>query len=111
MSRIIVPAATVFHHSGKPDCKDSRKAAEHLVQSGVDGILLPGSAGEFAELTAAEKRALPALCAQCVGAACPLYAGTGSTDFHRTLEPSDAAAFEAVRGLLDRVLEEYREMA
>lgn len=90
MSKIIVPVVTVFDHSGKPDYEDNRKVAEYLVQSGVDGILVLGSTGEFTELTVAEKRAFLAFYAECVHGRLPLYAGTGSTNFHQTLELSNA---------------------
>lgn len=90
MSKIIVPVVTVFDHNGKPDYEDNRKVAEYLVQSGVDGILVLGSTGEFTELTVAEKRAFLAFYAECVNGRLPLYAGTGSTNFHQTLELSNA---------------------
>lgn len=90
MANIIVPVVTVFDHSGKPDYEDNKKVADYLIQNGVDGILVLGSTGEFTELTVAEKRDFLAFYAEYVNGRVPLFAGTGSTNFHQTLELSNA---------------------
>ncbi|MBE6989899.1 MAG: dihydrodipicolinate synthase family protein [Ruminococcaceae bacterium] len=90
MPKIIVPVVTVFDHNGKPDREDNRKVSDFLIRNGVDGILVLGSTGEFTELTVAEKRDLLQTYAEDVAGRTELYAGTGSLNFHQTLELSQA---------------------
>lgn len=90
MVKIIVPVVTVFDHSGKPDYEANKKVADYLIENGVDGILVLGSTGEFTELTVVEKRDFLAFYASYVNGRIPLYAGTGSINFHQTLELSNS---------------------
>lgn len=90
MVKIIVPVVTVFDHRGKPDCEANKKVIDYLIQNGVDGILVLGSTGEFTELTVAEKRDFLEFYADYAGGRTELYAGTGSINFHQTLELSNS---------------------
>jgi 2-dehydro-3-deoxy-D-pentonate aldolase len=55
---IIVPCITIFHEDGSIDYKNMVQHTEHLIQSGVDGILLWGSLGEFYAVSIEEKKKL-----------------------------------------------------
>ncbi len=90
MVKIIVPVVTVFDHNGKPDYEANKKVADYLIQNRVDGILVLGSTGEFTELTVAEKRDFLEFYAGYVNGRTELYAGTGSINFHQTLELSNS---------------------
>ena len=90
MVKINVPVVTVFDHNGKPDYEANKKVADYLIQNRVDGILVLGSTGEFTELTVAEKRDFLEFYAGYVNGRTELYAGTGSINFHQTLELSNS---------------------
>ena len=88
MAKIIVPVVTVFDKNGKPDYEANKRVIDFLLQYPLDGILVLGSTGEFTELSAAEKGAFLRFYADYVGGRTALYAGTGSLNFHDTLELS-----------------------
>ncbi len=90
MPKIIVPVVTVFDHNGKPDKADNKKVIEYLLAHKVDGILVLGSTGEFTELTVEEKQDFFQFYADTVAGRTELYAGTGSVNFHQTLELSNS---------------------
>lgn len=90
MPKIIVPVVTVFDRAGKPDFQANKKVIDFLLQYPLDGILVLGSTGEFTELSVAEKRDFLQFYADYVGGRTELYAGTGSLNFHDTLELSAA---------------------
>lgn len=46
-AKYITPVVTVMDKEGNPDMEGCGKVYEHLIQGGVDGILLMGSIGEF----------------------------------------------------------------
>lgn len=46
-ARYITPAVTVMGKDGTIDFEGCGKVYEHLIEGGVDGILLLGSIGEF----------------------------------------------------------------
>ncbi len=90
MPKIIVPVVTVFDRNGKPDHEANKKVIDFLLRYPLDGILVLGSTGEFTELSAAEKRDFLQFYADYVNGRTALYAGTGSLNFHDTLELSNA---------------------
>lgn len=57
-ARYITPAVTVMGKDGTIDFEGCGKVYEHLIEGGVDGILLLGSIGEFFALTMEQKKDL-----------------------------------------------------
>lgn len=57
-AKYITPVVTVMDKEGNPDMEGCGKVYEHLIQGGVDGILLMGSIGEFFALTMSQKKEL-----------------------------------------------------
>ena len=55
-ARYITPAVTVMGKDGTIDFEGCGKVYEHLIEGGVDGILLLGSIGEFFALTMEQKK-------------------------------------------------------
>ena len=49
-AKIIAPVVTIFNEEEKPDYEGNKKVIEFLIQGGLDGILVLGSAGEFPDL-------------------------------------------------------------
>ncbi|HIV69250.1 MAG TPA: dihydrodipicolinate synthase family protein [Candidatus Butyricicoccus stercorigallinarum] len=90
-AKIIAPAITVFNRDGKPDYEANKAVIDFMLQNGVDGILVLGSAGEFTALDPAEKRRFLEFYAAYAGGRTALYAGTGSDRYEDTLALSNRA--------------------
>ena len=54
----LTPVVTIFTKEGKLDHKGNIKVWEHLIQNGIDGIVLLGSTGEFFSISMEEKKEL-----------------------------------------------------
>ena len=52
----ITPAVTALDENGHIDIEANKRIYEHLIQGGIDGILIFGSIGEFFALPMEEKR-------------------------------------------------------
>ena len=78
--------ATPFRADGQPDLSDLRRIVEWLVNVGVDGVVFPGVASEFDQLTAVERDilvrtvglALGGRAAFVVGASAPIAAAAAA---------------------------------
>ena len=56
--KFLTPVVTVFTKEGKLDHEGNIRVWEHLIQNGIDGIVLLGSTGEFFSINMEEKREL-----------------------------------------------------
>lgn len=76
MAKIIAPVVTIFNEEEKPDYAGNKKVIDFLIEGGLDGILVLGSAGEFpGSERAGASGLLPLLCGVCqrTGGAAGLY--------------------------------------
>lgn len=71
--------STPFSNDESINAPEVRKQIRRFIKSGVDGILCLGTNGEFFALSFEEKVHLMETVKDEVGAALPVYAGTGST--------------------------------
>ena len=55
MAKIIAPVVTIFNEEEKPDYAGNKKVIDFLIEGGLDGILVLGSAGEFPDLNEQER--------------------------------------------------------
>jgi 4-hydroxy-tetrahydrodipicolinate synthase len=72
-----VALATLFDHDGEVDAKATAGLAATLVDLGVRGVVVAGSTGEAAALTAGERIALLTETRRAVPSGVPVIAGTG----------------------------------
>ena len=91
MAKIITPVVTVFNNNEKPDYEGNKKVIDFLIQGGVDGILVLGSAGEFPNLSVDERMDFFKFYAEYVNKRVKLFAGTGCVSFDDTLRLSKSA--------------------
>jgi dihydrodipicolinate synthase/N-acetylneuraminate lyase len=73
-----VALVTLFDAMGEVDAKATAEHAAHLVDLGVRGVVVAGSTGEAAALTAEERNALLTEVRRAVPVQVPVLAGTGA---------------------------------
>ena len=90
MAKIIAPVVTIFNEEEKPDYADNKKVIDFLIEGGLDGILVLGSAGEFPDLNEQERLDFFRFYAEYVNGRVELLAGTGCIRYADTLALSNA---------------------
>ena len=90
MAKIIAPVITVFNEQEKPDYEGNKKVIDFLIEGGLDGILVLGSAGEFPDLNERERLEFFKFYAEYVNGRVELLAGTGCISYADTLALSNA---------------------
>lgn len=76
---INTPVITIFDETGNIDFPAMKKHIEHLVQAGINGLLLFGSMGEFYAISELEKRELVKQVVAWVNHRAKVIVGIGST--------------------------------
>ncbi|PYH44076.1 dihydrodipicolinate synthase family protein [Aspergillus saccharolyticus JOP 1030-1] len=93
---IMVALITPFTDDGKCISAPRLKShIDHLISSGVHGLVPGGSTGEFTTLSRSERKQLTELCVEYAAGRVPVVAGTGSTS---TEEAIDLAVHAAQAG-------------
>ncbi len=75
---IYTPAITPLDANGEIDRAAFAAVLEHLIASGVHGIIIAGSTGEYYAHTAQERTDLAAYAREVIGTRLPLIVGTGA---------------------------------
>lgn len=90
MAKIIAPVITVLDQNEKPDYEGNKKVIDFLIEGGLDGILVLGSAGEFPNLNVQDKLEFFRFYAMYTADRVELLAGTGCVSYQDTLTLSRA---------------------
>lgn len=98
--RVITAMVTPFHEDGSVNYEGAAELARHLVANGSDGLVVAGSTGEAATMTAEEKLKLFEVVLEAVGDRASIIAGTGSNDTMATVRFTQAAEKVGVHGAL-----------
>lgn len=98
--RVITAMVTPFHEDGSVNYEGAAELARHLVANGSDGLVVAGSTGEAATMTAEEKLKLFEVVLEAVGDRASVIAGTGSNDTMATVRFTQAAEKVGVHGAL-----------
>ncbi len=85
---------------GSLDAEGARRLAEHLVESGHDGIVVNGTTGESATLSDDESLEMVSLVAEAVGGRAAVVAGVGSNATAHSVEMAARAQHAGATGLL-----------
>ncbi|WP_242491893.1 dihydrodipicolinate synthase family protein [Miniphocaeibacter massiliensis] len=88
-TKIITPSITVFKEDESIDYEGNKIVIDHLVNNGMDGILVLGSSGEFTGLSLEEKKDFLKFYYEYTNDRTKLYAGTGDLKLERTIELSN----------------------
>ncbi len=98
--RVITAMVTPFHEDGSVNYEGAAELARHLVANGSDGLVVAGSTGEAATMTAEEKLKLFEVVLEAVGDRASVIAGTGSNDTMASVKFTQAAEKVGVHGAL-----------
>ncbi|MGL5593850.1 MAG: dihydrodipicolinate synthase family protein [Cetobacterium sp.] len=90
-AKYLTPVITAFNKEREIDIKGNKEIWEHLINGGVDGIVLLGSTGEFFNMSMLQKKELIKIAIEHINKRIPLFVGTGSMNIEETIELSNYA--------------------
>ena len=100
LGTLLTAMVTPFAPDGSLDLPAAARLANHLVDSGCDGLVISGTTGESPTTTDAEKLALLRAVLEAVGDRARVIAGAGSYDTAHSVHLAKACAAEGADGLL-----------
>ena len=86
--------------NGRIDEKAFCSLVERQIECGTDGLVVCGTTGEAATMSADEYAAMIALCVKTTGGRVPVLAGTGSNSTEKTIETTRVARSEGADAAL-----------
>lgn len=98
--RYITPAVTPLLPEGGVDFSSCEALYTHLIDNGMDGILILGSIGEFFGIPVEQKRELIRRARQVIGSDAQLIVGTTSMVFEEMVELSNFAIDEGADAVM-----------
>lgn len=98
--RLLTAMITPFHADGSVNYEGAAELARYLIANGSDGLVVGGSTGEAATMTAEEKLKLFEVVLDAVGDRATIIAGTGSNDTMASVRFTQAAEKVGVHGAL-----------
>ncbi|MDP9395870.1 MAG: 4-hydroxy-tetrahydrodipicolinate synthase [Actinomycetota bacterium] len=98
--RILTAMVTPFRPDGSLDVDGAARLAEHLVDSGNDGLVVNGTTGESATTSDAEKEQVVRAVVEAVGDRASVVAGVGTNDTAHSVELAREAEKAGAHGLL-----------
>lgn len=98
--RVLTAMVTPFGRDGSVNLNAAKQLVEWWLEHGSDGLVVTGSTGEAATMTAEEKKALWTCVVEQVKGRVPVIAGTGSNNTAASIEATQAADACGVDGFL-----------
>jgi 4-hydroxy-tetrahydrodipicolinate synthase len=98
--RVLTAMVTPFTADGDLDLDGAQRLATHLVDRGLDGVVVSGTTGESPTTSDAEKERLVRAVVEAVGDRAKVVAGAGSNDTHHTIELCRSAEKAGAHALL-----------
>jgi 4-hydroxy-tetrahydrodipicolinate synthase len=100
LGTVLTAMVTPFHLDGSLDTATAKRVANHLVDSGCDGLVVSGTTGESPTTSDDEKLELLRAVLEAVGDRARVIAGAGTYDTAHSVRLAKAAAAEGAHGLL-----------
>jgi 4-hydroxy-tetrahydrodipicolinate synthase len=97
---VLVAMVTPFRADGSLDVEGTGRLAEHLVDSGCDGLVVNGTTGESPTTTDEEKDRVVRAVVEAVGSRAYVVAGVGTYDTAHTIELAHQAEKAGAHALL-----------
>jgi len=97
---VLTAMITPFTPTGEVDYEAAVQLAHYLLAHGSDGLVVAGTTGEGAVMTAAEKLQLFTVIVNAVGSDVPIIANTGSYDTRESVELTAAAEKTGVSAVM-----------
>ena len=89
---IMPPMSTFFDAEGTFDRKATAALMDRLMEAGVQGVLILGSAGEFFSMSMAQRKEVAEFCLRHIDGRITTLVGTGACGTQETIELSRHAA-------------------
>lgn len=99
-ARYITPAVTAFTKERKVDMEANKKIYDHLIQNGMDGILILGSIGEFFAIPLEEKKQMIQEALAYINKRTTVYVGTASNVMEECVGLSQFAIEHGADGVM-----------
>lgn len=90
-AEFLTPVVTAFDENGNLDIEGNQRIYEHLIQGGIDGIVVMGSTGEFFAMPMEQKKQLIDIAVSYIDHRTKCYIGTGCMTVKETVELSNYA--------------------
>ncbi|MBM7869691.1 4-hydroxy-tetrahydrodipicolinate synthase [Clostridium pascui] len=90
-AKFLTPVVTAFDKDGNIDHQANKNVYDHLINGGVDGIVVMGSTGEFFTMTMEQKKELIKLAVEYINERTRVYIGTSCMSTDETIELSNYA--------------------
>ena len=100
LGTLLTAMVTPFGPDGSLDLPAAARLANHLVDTGCDGLVISGTTGESPTTTDVEKLALLRAVLEAVGDRARVIAGAGTYDTAHSVQLAKACAAEGAHGLL-----------
>ena len=97
---IMPPAITVFDSEGRIDAGRTKRFLQHLIDSGVHGLFVAGSTGEYSLMTMEQRREIIDVGVEAAKGKVPLFAGTGHNSTRIATELSRYAEVAGADGVV-----------
>ena len=91
MIKYVAPTLTALHNANEIDTESCLKLYEYLVDSGMDGLAVFGTSGEFPHIALAEKKRLIKAASPVIKNRAEYIVGTGTMNIDETVELSNYA--------------------
>lgn len=98
--RLMTAMITPYYDNLEVNFNKAAEIADHLCNTGTEGIVVCGTTGESPVLTAGEKMMMFSRVKDIVGARIPVWAGAGSNDTRQSIELSCGAERMGVDGIM-----------
>ncbi|MCQ2560854.1 MAG: dihydrodipicolinate synthase family protein [Clostridia bacterium] len=99
-ARYYCPSITVFDEDCNVDIEGCKKHWEFLIEKGISGIIVMGSAGEFWAIPADQKKALIDAAVETINHRVPLIIGTGNHNYKDMIALSNYAIDKGADGII-----------
>lgn len=90
-AKFLTPVVTAFDEKGNIDHQANKNVYDHLINGGIDGIVVMGSTGEFFTMTMEQKKELIKLAVEYINKRTRVFIGTSCMSAQDTIELSNYA--------------------
>src|SRR3954454_15727982 len=98
--RVLTAMVTAFHDDGSVDVDGTARVAEHLIDSGNDGVVVSGTTGESPTTTTEEDGLILRAVVDAVGDRATVVAGVGTNNTAHSVELAEQAQKIGAHGVL-----------
>jgi 4-hydroxy-tetrahydrodipicolinate synthase len=98
--RVLTAMVTAFHDDGSVDAESTARVAEHLIDSGNDGVVVSGTTGESPTTTTEEDGRILRAVVEAIGERATVVAGVGTNNTAHSVELTEQAQKIGADGVL-----------